>query len=121
MKPADMDTVFAELMERLDQIEDVTDADRIAKTAEELRRVGYSPMLLVAPENFLEASLDTIRAEVKRIRTMPQAELPTEADAADDVRVQAATLLVSHYEQLTLLRLPDPKAWDDLIELYGED
>jgi hypothetical protein len=116
-----LDAEFADLTARLNKVEDVTDPGRIEKTADELRRLGYSPMLLVAPEDFLDSSLDDIRALVSRIRTMPEAELPTEADAPDDVRVQAAKLLVSHYEQLTLLRMPEAKAWDDLIELYGED
>ncbi len=116
-----IDAEFAALAKRLDEIEDVTDPKRVATAADELRRVGYTPMLLVAPDNFLESTREQIRAEIERIRTMPAAELPTEADEASTVRVQAAMLLVSNYETLVRLRQPDPKVWNDIIELYGED
>jgi len=116
-----LDAEFAALAKRLAAIEDVTDPKRVRIAAEELRRMGYSPMLLVAPENLLEATRDQIAAELKRIRTMAAAELPTEADEADTVRVQAAMLLVTHYEMLVRLRVPDGAAWDEIIELYGED
>ncbi len=116
-----IDAEFAALARRLDEIEDVTDPQRVATATDELRRVGYTPMLLVAPDNFLETTREQIRAELQRIRTMPAAELPTEADEAETVRVQAAMLLVSNYETLVRLRQPDPKAWNEIIELYGED
>ena len=116
-----MNAEFAALVARLDQIEDVTDPKRIAVTAEELRRVGYTPMLLVEPAGFLEASLAQIEMEVARIRTLPVDELPNGMAEPDEVRLQAAMLLVSNYEVLVQLRIPDPKAWDDVIELYGED
>ena len=116
-----LDAEFAALAKRLAAIEDVTDPKRVRIAAEELRRMGYSLMLLVAPENLLEATRDQIAAELKRIRTMAAAELPTEADEADTVRVQAAMLLVTHYEMLVRLRVPDGAAWDEIIELYGED
>lgn len=121
MEPKTLDTEFAALAERLAAIEDVTDPKRVRIAAEELRRIGYTPMVLVAPENFLEATGDQIGAELKRIRTMPATELPTEADEADTVRVQAAMLLVANYEMLVRLRVPDGTAWDAIIELYGED
>ena len=116
-----MDAEFAALVERLDQIEEVSDPKRIAVTAEELGRMGYTPMLLVEPENFLEASLPQIEMAVERIRTMPADELPNGMAEPDEVRLQAAMLLVSNYEVLAKLRVPDAKTWDDVIELYGED
>lgn len=116
-----LDAEFAALARRLAAIEDVTDPERVRITAEELRRIGYTPMLLVAPENFIEATREQIAAELKRIRTMSADELPTEADKPDTVRVQAGSLLVANYEILARLRVPDAKVWDEIIELYGED
>ncbi len=116
-----LDAEFAALDKRLAAIEDVTDPRRVQITADELQRMGYTPMLLVAPDNFIVATREQIAAELKRIRTMPADELPTEADEADTVRVQAGALLVTNYEILVRLRVPDAKVWDEIIELYGED
>jgi len=116
-----IDAEFAALAKRLEDLEDITDAKRVETAADELRRVGYTPMLLVAPDNFLETTREQIQAELQRIRSLPAEELPTEADEADMVRIQAAMLLVSNYETLVRLRQPDPKVWNDIIELYGED
>lgn len=121
MDKTTIDAEFAALAERLDAIEDVNDPKRVATTAEELHRLGYTPMLLVTPDHFIEADRGQIRAELERIRHLPGDELPTEADEADTVRIQAAKLLVSNYEILVRLRRPEADAWDEVIELYGED
>lgn len=115
-------------MDILDKIKNLTDdADdsAVVRTAEELRMLSFSPILLIETPNILTMRKSEIITEAERILLLKDSQLPdydkNGIAGSDDFKQKHLDMLYFYFELITRLRRNEPEAWDYVHELYEDD
>ncbi len=99
------------------------DSVRIAKTAEVLEGMRYSPILLTDFEDFLRVDSKRFFSELEKVLAsddVPESDLPG-GESQQSFRDKKASLLLYHYKLLNRLRRDEKEAWDEINELMEDD
>lgn len=99
----------------------------IEASSQALEGFNYSPTLLIPTPNFIHFTKEDLLGEIDRLagacREDIEKELGIEEKNGQDlgeIVLRHLKLLVYHYHLLVRLRKNDPKAWDEINELYEE-
>ena len=99
------------------------DPEKIRQTAEALKGMRYSPILLSDFDEFLIVDSTRFFPELERVINSPdiaEDQLPKGVDQAG-FRNKKISLLLYHYKLLNRLRRGEPEAWDEINELMEDD
>jgi hypothetical protein len=99
------------------------DPAKIEKTAEVLKGMRYSPILLSDFEDFLSVDSGRFFPELEKVLNspdVPDPDLP-EGEDQESFRNKKASLLLYHYKLLNRLRRDEKEAWDEINELMEDD
>ena len=95
----------------------------IEKTAEVLKGMRYSPILLSDFDDFLTVDSKRFFSELEKVLAspdIPDASLP-DGESQESFRNKKASLLLYHYKLLNRLRRDEKEAWDEINELMEDD
>ena len=111
-------------LEMFEQLpEDASDA-MIERTARDLAKHNYEPLLLLDAPDFLYWKKEDIINEAFRLMNLNEDDesfSPLEDMDAEEIIEQQLGMLLYYYEILTELRDGDAEAWDLVHELYEDD
>ena len=99
------------------------DPAKIEKTADVLKGMRYSPILLSDFEDFLTADSKRFFSELEKVLASPDVQetsLPS-GETQESFRSKKASLLLYHYKLLNRLRRDEKEAWDEINELMEDD
>ncbi|QEN08231.1 hypothetical protein EXM22_09610 [Oceanispirochaeta crateris] len=99
------------------------DPEKIKNTANALKEMRYSPILLSDFEDFLTVDSSRFFPEVESLLNSP--DLPGEflppGETQESFREKKVSILIYHYKLLNRLRRGEPEAWDEVYELMEDD
>ena len=100
------------IRKQIEALPDDAAAEQIEQAAKRLEKIGYQPMLIAAPPDFLRITKTRLLAFINDLVANPGETELTE---------QHLNLLLHHYRLLQRLRRDEPEAWDEISELMEED
>ncbi len=112
-------------LQMFEQLSEDADDKDIERTARDLLKLHWEPMLLLPVTNFVNWKKQDMIDEYIRLTHLKEddetfAHLGEEFDVDEIVERQLGMLLY-YYEILCELRLGDAEAWDMIHELYEDD
>jgi hypothetical protein len=104
---------------------EVLDASRIQQTAARLETLHFVPTLMLPVPCFLYFSKADLLEEIERVAALSEQDIHAQGieieQEAHEIKLEQIGLLVYHFKLLSRLRMDEPKAWDEIDELYGDD
>ena len=111
-----MDALTPEYVEKIRQqikaLPEDASTEEMEQAAKRLEKIGYQPMLIVRPPDFLRITKSRLLSFIDELVANTEANKLSE---------QHLNLLLHHYRLLQRLRSDDPEAWDEISELMEED
>jgi len=112
-------------LEIFEQLSNDADEKDIKRTARDLQKFNWEPLLLLDAPNFIFWKKEDMINEFNRLTHLKDddelfSHLADDADV-DDIIEKQLGMLIYYYEILCELRLGDAEAWDLVHELYEDD
>jgi len=101
----------------------VDDPEKIRQTADILKKMNYSPIILTDFDGFLSVNSADFFPGLEKVLNSPDVDasaLPR-GETQESFRSKKASLLLYHYRLLNRLRRGEPEAWDEINELMEDD
>jgi len=101
----------------------VDEPEKIRQTAEVLKGMNYSPIILTDFDGFLSVNSSRFFPGLEQVLNAPDVKESTlpPGETQESFRHKKASLLLYHYKLLNRLRRDEPEAWDEINELMEDD
>lgn len=113
------------LLEKYKNLEDDASQAEIEKTAQDLERRNFMPVLILEVKNFYYLTKEKMLAEFNRVMNLNENDKEIKQvvaiESIDEIKEKHLATLLNQYYLLCDLRAGKAEAWDTVNELYEDD